>query len=295
MMLAVNGIPVVALELKNQLTGQSIDDAKMQWMNSRDPREDCFRLNRRVLAFFAVDLYNAAMATELNGEKPIFCRLTRAATAPARTAAPATPATEDGDYVTSYLWKEVLQRTSCWIFCRSSSASSHARAHPPAGRQYAAGGQAAGHLPRYHQLDVVRKLIADVKENGPGHNYLIQHSAGSGKSNSIAWTAYRLASLHNEDNEPIFTSVFIITDRTVLDAQLQNTVSGFDHTLGSVVNIDEKKNSADLLQAIRDGRRIIITTLQKFPVIYKEVGDTTGKSFAVIVDKRIPPRPAPAP
>ena len=96
---------------------------------------------------------------------------------------------------------------------------------------------------------------------------------------TIAWTAYRLASLHNEDNEPIFTSVFIVTDRTVLDSQLQNTVSGFDHTLGSVVNIDEKKNSTDLLQAIRDGRRIIITTLQKFPVIYKEVGSTEGKSL----------------
>lgn len=286
MMLAVNGIPVVALELKNQLTGQSIDDAKMQWMNSRDPREDCFRLNRRMLAFFAVDLYNAAMATELNGEKTYFLPFDQGSNGPGQDGGAGNPATEDGDYVTSYLWKEVLQKDKLLDILQKFISFQVTREHirqPDGSMRQVVKRRVI--FPRYHQLDVVRKLIADVKENGPGHNYLIQHSAGSGKSNSIAWTAYRLASLHNEDNEPIFTSVFIITDRTVLDAQLQNTVSGFDHTLGSVVNIDEKKNSADLLQAIRDGRRIIITTLQKFPVIYKEVGDTTGKSFAVIVDE----------
>lgn len=140
-------------------------------------------------------------------------------------------------------------------------------------------------FPRYHQLDVVRKLVAHVRENGPGHNYLIQHSAGSGKSNSIAWTAHRMASLHNKDNEPIFNSVIIVTDRKVLDQQLQATVSSFDHTLGSVVTIDEKKSSQDLKNSINDGKRIIVTTLQKFPVIYDQVSDTSGKSFAIIVDE----------
>ena len=286
MMLAINGIPVVALELKNQLTGQSIDNAKMQWMTSRDPREDCFQLNRRILAFFAVDLYNVAITTELNGEKTYFLPFNQGSNGPGRDGGAGNPPTEDGDYVTSYLWKEVLQKDKLLDILQKfvSYQVSRERVRQPDGsdRQFL---KRRVIFPRYHQLDVVRKLVADVRENGSGHNYLIQHSAGSGKSNSIAWTAYRLASLHNEDNEPVFTSVFIVTDRTVLDSQLQNTVSGFDHTLGSVVNIDEKKNSADLLQAIRDGRRIIVTTLQKFPVIYKEVGSTEGKSFAVIVDE----------
>ena len=140
-------------------------------------------------------------------------------------------------------------------------------------------------FPRFHQLDVVRKLVADVRENGSGRNYLIQHSAGSGKSNSIAWTAYRLASLHNAENEPIFTSVVIVTDRRNLDAQLQETITGFDHTLGSVCAIDEKKSSKDLRNALNAGKRIIVTTLQKFPVIYEEVDDTTDKRFAIIVDE----------
>ena len=140
-------------------------------------------------------------------------------------------------------------------------------------------------FPRFHQLDVVRKLIADVRENGSGNNYLIQHSAGSGKSNSIAWIAYRLASLHNDDNEPVFTSVVIVTDRRNLDSQLQETITGFDHTLGSVCAIDEKKSSKDLRDALNAGKRIIVTTLQKFPVIYEEVDDTTDKRFAIIVDE----------
>ncbi|MCQ2538272.1 MAG: DEAD/DEAH box helicase family protein, partial [Lachnospiraceae bacterium] len=140
-------------------------------------------------------------------------------------------------------------------------------------------------FPRYHQLDVVRKLVEHARTFGPGHNYLIQHSAGSGKSNSIAWTAYRLASLHNAENKAVFNSVIIVTDKKVLDSQLQDTINGFDHTLGTVALIDEKKTSQDLLKAVQNGKRIIVTTLQKFPVIYNLVGDTVGKSFAVIVDE----------
>lgn len=140
-------------------------------------------------------------------------------------------------------------------------------------------------FPRFHQLDVVRKLIADVRANGTGVNYLIQHSAGSGKSNSIAWTAYRLASLHDEMNRPVFSSVIIVTDRTVLDRQLQDTISSFDHTLGTVETIGEGKTSRDLRDAINGGSRIIVTTLQKFPVIYQEVESTQGKGFAIIVDE----------
>ncbi len=119
-------------------------------------------------------------------------------------------------------------------------------------------------FPRYHQLDVVRKIIADVKENGSGRNYLIQHSAGSGKSNSIAWTAFRLASLFDAYNRPVFSSIIIVTDRRNLDSQLQSTGSGFDHVVDTIAAIDNKKNSGDLRDAINDGVRIIITTLQKY-------------------------------
>ena len=139
-------------------------------------------------------------------------------------------------------------------------------------------------FPRYHQLDVVRKIIADVEDRGPGESYLVQHSAGSGKSNSIAWLSYRLASLHR-DNKPVFNSVIIVTDRKVLDSQLQATIDGFDHTMGSVVCIDDKKRSKDLLAAIEDGKRIIVSTLQKFPVIYELIGNTAGKNYAIIVDE----------
>lgn len=140
-------------------------------------------------------------------------------------------------------------------------------------------------FPRYHQLDVVRELVRHVRENGPGHNYLIQHSAGSGKSNSIAWTAYRMASLHDSNNEAVYDSVIVVTDRRVLNQQLQATISSFDHTLGSVETIDDKKSSKDLLNAINKGKRVIVTTLQKFPVIYEQVQSAVGKHYAIIVDE----------
>jgi len=139
-------------------------------------------------------------------------------------------------------------------------------------------------FPRYHQLDVVTKLLADVKENGSGKNYLIQHSAGSGKSNSIAWLAHRLAGLHNDKDEKIFQSIIVVTDRKVLDSQLQDTIYQFDHVLGVVECIDEKKHAVDLRDAINAGKRIIITTLQKFPIIYNEI-QTNGSNFAIIVDE----------
>ena len=269
MMLAINGIPVVAIELKNQLTGQSIDNAKTQWMYDRDYREPAFKLNHRILAFFAVDLYQAAMTTALKGSNTFFLPFNQGSNGAGYDGGAGNPQAENGDYVTSYIWKTVLQKDSLLDILQKFVNFQGDKLI----------------FPRYHQLDVVRKLIFDVREYGSGRNYLIQHSAGSGKSNSIAWTAYRLASLHNADNEPIFTSVVIVTDRRNLDAQLQETIMGFDHTLGSVETIGEKKTSQDLKKAINAGKRIIVTTLQKFPVIYEEVKDTAGKRFAIIVDE----------
>lgn len=274
MLLAVNGIPLIAIELKNQLTGQTVENAKVQWMTDRDKNEPAFQFNHRVLAFFAVDLYEAAMTTKLDGIKTYFLPFNQGSNGAGNDGGAGNPQTTDGSYVTSYIWKEVFQKDKMLDILQKFISLEKGKTKDKDKIIF----------PRYHQLDVVRKLIQNVSDYGPGRNYLIQHSAGSGKSNSIAWTAYRLASLHR-NNESVFNSVIIVTDRRVLDSQLQDTIGGFDHTIGSVVLIDDKKSSQDLLQAIKDGKRIIVTTLQKFPVIYDLVGDTTGKSYAVIVDE----------
>lgn len=281
MMLAINGIPVVAIELKNQLTGQTVDNAKLQWQYDRDQREPVFWLNHRILAYFAVDLYEAWMTTELKGTDTYFLPFNQGSNGAGNDGGAGNPQAEDDNYVTSYIWKNVLQKDSLLDIIQKFI-SFEVKTEKKDGKNVT---KKRLIFPRFHQLDVVRKLIADVRENGSGNNYLIQHSAGSGKSNSIAWTAYRLASLHNDDNEPVFTSVVIVTDRRNLDAQLQETITGFDHTLGSVCAIDEKKSSKDLRDALNAGKRIIVTTLQKFPVIYEEVDDTTDKRFAIIVDE----------
>lgn len=285
MMLAINGIPVVAIELKNQLTGQSVDNAKLQWQYDRDQREPAFQFNHRILTFFAVDLYEAWMATELKGSDTYFLPFNQGSNGAGVDGGAGNPQAEDGDYVTSYIWKNVLNKDSLLDIIQKFISLEVKKEKKTEGGREKIITKKRLIFPRYHQLDVVRKLISDVRANGSGKNYLIQHSAGSGKSNSIAWTAYRLASLHNADNEPVFTSVVIVTDRRNLDAQLQETVTGFDHTLGSVCAIDEKKTSKDLRDALNTGKRIIVTTLQKFPVIYEEVDDTKGKRFAVIVDE----------
>ena len=270
MALVLNGIPVVALELKNQYTGQTVDNAKQQWMYDRDPRETCFQFNRRVLAYYCVDHTEVWMATKLAKGDTYFLPFNQGSNGAGRDGGAGNPANPDG-YPTAYLWETVLQKDSLLDIVQ----------------KFIHYDKKAKRLifPRYHQLDVVRRLVADVREHGAGRNYLIQHSAGSGKSNSIAWTAYRLASLHDELNRAIFASVVIVTDRTVLDRQLQDTISGLDHTLGTVETIGDGKSSRDLRDAINNGCRIIVTTLQKFLVIYDEVESTAGKNFAVIVDE----------
>lgn len=268
MVLALNGIPVFAFELKDQFRGQSAANAKRQWMNDRDPREICFQFNKRVLGFFCVDLNEVWMTTRLVGDKTWFLPFNQGSNGAGNDGGAGNPPNPSG-YPTDYLWKQVFQADSMMDILQKFISLQ--------GKKLI--------FPRYHQLDVVRKLIADVRRNGAGHNYLIQHSAGSGKSNSIAWTAYRLASLHDAQNNPIFRSVVVVTDRTVLDKQLQETISGFEHTLGTVETIGRDKNSQDLKRALNDGARIIVTTLQKFPVIYDAVDTAEGKNFAIICDE----------
>lgn len=285
MVLVLNGIPVFALELKNQYTGQNVDDGKRQWMYDRDPRELCFKFNRRILGYFAVDHTEVWMTTKLDGKNTWFLPFNQGSNGAGNDGGKGNPANPDG-YPTSYLWENVLQKDSMMDILQKfiHLQTKVDKQHLPDGTERTIKKKSLI-FPRYHQLDVVRKLIADVRTNGAGHNYLIQHSAGSGKSNSIAWTAYRLASLHDSENNIVFASVIVVTDRKVLDAQLQDTISGFDHTKGVIETIDKDKDSGDLRDAINSGTRIIVTTLQKFPVIYKEVESTKGKNFAVIVDE----------
>lgn len=285
MVLVLNGIPVFAFELKNQYTGQNVDNAKQQWMYDRDSREICFQFNKRILAYFCVDHTEVWMTTKLAGKGTYFLPFNQGSNGAGNDGGKGNPANPNG-YPTSYLWENVFQKDSMMDILQKfiHLQIKEEKKKQPDGSEKVIRKKALI-FPRYHQLDVVRRLIADVKKNGAGHNYLIQHSAGSGKSNSIAWTAYRMASLFDEYNKPVFSSVIVVTDRTVLDAQLQETISGFDHTLGAIETIDEDKNSKDLRNAINNGVRIIVTTLQKFPVIYQEVDDTTGRNFAVIVDE----------
>ena len=285
MVIAVNGIPVFAFELKNQYTGQNVDNAKRQWMYDRDPREICFQFNKRIVGFFCVDQLEVWMTTKLDGKDTYFLPFNQGSNGAGNDGGKGNPANSEG-YPTAYLWEYVFQKDSMMDILQKfiHLQIKEDKKVLPDGTEKAIKKKTII-FPRYHQLDVVRKLIADVQTNGTGINYLIQHSAGSGKSNSIAWTAYRLASLHNDNNESVFSSVIVVTDRTVLDAQLQETISGFDHTIGAVEAIGEDKNSKDLRDAINNGARIIVTTLQKFPVIYQEVDKVAGRAFAVIVDE----------
>lgn len=284
MVLSLNGIPIVALELKNQLTGQSVANAKKQFMYDRDPKEMCFQFDKRFLVYFAVDLNEIAMTTRLAGKDTFFLPFNQGSNGAGEVGGAGNPENSNG-YTTAYLWEKVLTKDTLMDILQKFFQRIEEEKIVYKNGNEVKKKSTKLIFPRYHQLDVVTKLIDDVKENGSGKNYLIQHSAGSGKSNSIAWLAYELADLHDANDKPVFTSVIIINDRTVLDRQTQNTIFGFDHVNGIVEKIDDEKKSSDLKDAINDGKKIIISTLQKFPYIYQEISSTTDKRFAVIVDE----------
>lgn len=282
--LLLNGIPLVALELKNQITGQSSEYAQKQFMYDRDPRELIFKFNSRIIVYFAVDHYDVKMATKLAGPNTRYLPFNQGSNGAGNVGGAGNPTNYEG-YTTDYLWKNVLMKDSLMeIIQKFVHLEVKEEIEHKNGKEKKIEKKNII-FPRYHQLDVVRKLIWNVRDCGVGNNYLIQHSAGSGKSNSIAWLAHRLSGLHDQNNNAIFNSIIVVTDRTVLDKQLQDTIYQFEHQQGVVVKIDDDKTSQDLKNAINDGKRIIITTLQKFPVIYKDVSDTAGKKFAVIVDE----------
>lgn len=282
MVLDFNGIPVVGIELKDQFTNQTYENAEAQWKH-RDARESCFKFKNRMFAFFAVDTNYATMATELKGDSTYFLPINQGTSGAGFDGEKGNP--PGVDYPVEHLWKTVLQKDSL-IDIINKFLHLEKKDDIVLDRYGNEKTMTKERIifPRYHQLDAVRKLVADVQTNGTGKNYLIQHSAGSGKSNSIAWVAYRLASLFDERNNPIFDSVVVVTDRRVLDAQLQETISGFDHQIGSVCVINKDMHASDLRDALNDGKRLIVSTLQKFPVIFEEV-ESTGKHFAVVIDE----------
>lgn len=292
MVLFLNGLPVTTLELKNELSGQDVEHAKRQYKNDRDHKELIFEFKKRTLVHFAVDTQLVFMATRLSGNKTFFLPFNKGCNSGAGNPVP-----ESGGYKTAYLWEEALGRDS---FLDILGRFMHLQVEEK--RVLTDTGikkitKETMIFPRFHQLDAVRSLVSHACEAGPGRNYLVEHSAGSGKSNSIAWLAHRLSSLHNEQEQRIFNSVIVITDRRVLDQQLQNTIYQFEHKQGVVQKIDE--DTRQLVKALVDGTPIIITTLQKFPFVTETIEklneeqgledglkfSTEGKNFAVIVDE----------
>ena len=271
--LALNGIPVGTAELKNPMTGQTWRNAISQYKKDRDPADTIFQFKKRTLVHFAMDPDEIYMTARLASEKTHFLPFNKGC-----DGGEGNPQNPNG-YKTAYLWEQVIERNSFMdILARFVNLQTEEKK---------LGGKKVKRefmiFPRYHQLECVRAMVADARKNGPGNNYLIQHSAGSGKSNSIAWLAHRLASLHDDNDARIFDSVIVVTDRVVLDQQLQNTIYQVEHKQGVVKKIDI--DSAQLAEAIIKGTSIIITTLQKFPFITEQISELPKRNYAVVIDE----------
>ena len=277
MMVFINGIPVISFELKNELTKQNVQHAIRQYKNDRDPNEELFRLGR-LLVNFAVDTEEVWMCTQLKKEKSYFLPFNKGYNNGAGN-----PPNEG--IKTDYLWKEILTKANLTDiiqnFCQLITEE----------KEYL---DDKGNIkirkekklifPRYHQLLAVSNLLADAQTNGSGQKYLIQHSAGSGKSNSISWLAHQLVGLHDKSGtNTVFDTVIVVTDRRVLDAQIRNNIKQFQQVNGVVEAITE--GSKQLQEALEGGKKIIITTIQKFPHIVEEIGELPGTNFAIIIDE----------
>jgi len=269
--LFLNGLPIFTAELKNPLSGQNVEDAIKQYRTTRDPKEPLFAFGR-CLAHFAVDPDLVYVATRLEGPKTVFLPFNQGR----KGGAGNEPAWQG--FATAYLWENVWARDS--VLNLIERFVHVVELEDDKGRKT---GERVLIFPRYHQLDAVRRLVADARARGTGQRYLIQHSAGSGKSNSIAWLAHQLSVLHNDKDERVFDSIIVISDRRVIDRQLQRTVRQFEQTLGVVENIDT--TSRQLREALEEQKTIIVTTLQKFPVIVNDIKALPGKRFAVIIDE----------
>ena len=271
----LNGLPIITAELKNSLTGQFVENAIKQYQYDRDPKESLFQF-KRCIVHFAVGNEKVYMTTRLQGSGTRFLPFN------IDTENPINP----NGHASAYLWEDILQPNTLlnliknYLHIQKNTEKYYDKQKGLVERKYD-----TVIFPRFHQLDSVRRMLDSVKNDGVGNRYLIQHSAGSGKSNSIAWLAHQLASFyrHETDKKRLFDSIIVVTDRKVLDKQLQNTIKQFEQTAGVVKPIDI--NSAQLKGALETGKDIIISTLQKFPVISAGMTELKGKKFAVIIDE----------
>ncbi|HIV09467.1 MAG TPA: type I restriction endonuclease subunit R [Candidatus Spyradenecus faecavium] len=263
--LFINGLPVATLELKNRLTKQCAEDAVRQYRHDRDPRERLFAF-KRCLVHVAVDDRNVRFCTRLAGEASVFLPFDKGN---GRGGA-GNPVNPEG-LGTDYLWKDILTKETLGLIVERYA------------QVTGSGKQERLIFPRYHQLDAVRRLLADVRVHGVGRRYLIQHSAGSGKSNSIAWLAHQLIELQGADGRPLLNSVFVVTDRRNLDRQLRGTIRQF---LQEQSTLGWAEHSGDLRRFIEEGKRLIVTTVEKFPHVVGTLNSVAkDKRFAVIIDE----------
>ena len=274
----INGLPIITFELKNELTKQTVKDAIKQYKANRDPKEELFRLGR-CLVHFAVDTEQVWMATHLKGENTYFLPFNKG-----NNNGAGNPHNPNG-IKTDYLWKDILTKDRL-----TNIIQNYVQLFEEETEKILPDGKVKKEkvkkliFPRYHQIDAVDKLLTNAKENGAGKRYLIQHSAGSGKSNSISWLAHQLVGLFDKNNEnTVFDTVIVVTDRKVLDAQIRNNIKQFEQVKGVVEAITE--GSKQLKTALEEGKKIIITTIQKFPYIVNEIGELPGNKFGIIIDE----------
>lgn len=273
----INGIPIISFELKNELTKQNVEHAIKQYKTDRDPNEELFRLGR-LMVNFAVDTEEVWMCTQLKKEKSHFLPFNKGYNNGAGNP-------PNGGIKTDYLWKEILTKSSLTdIIQNFCQLITEEKEYLDEKGKVRTRKEKKLIFPRYHQLVAVRMLLADAQAKGSGQKYLIQHSAGSGKSNSISWLAHQLVGLHDKSGQNnIFDTVIVVTDRRVLDAQIRENIKQYQQVKGVVEAITE--GSKQLKQALEEGKKIIITTIQKFPHIVEEIGDLPGNNFAIIIDE----------
>ena len=279
LVLFLNGLPVATVELKNPNTGQNVDHAIAQY-RARDPKE--LLLAKRAVVHFAVDPDRAFVATRLAGDDTQFLPFNIGSNGPGLSGGAGNPPAQPDSYAVAYLWEQIWQRDS-WLELLQRFV--HIQA--PARKGAKTNPHTAPRIfPRYHQWDAVQKMVMHARLQGAGHNYLVQHSAGSGKSNTIAWLAHRLSNLFDADNQPVFHKTVVITDRTALDQQLQRTIFQFDHEPGVVKKIDD--DSAQLAAALEDSTsKVVVSTLQKYPFILNKIAGMSlgSRRYAVIIDE----------
>lgn len=277
----LNGFAIMSFELKCNHAGQSYEDAIYQYRTERTPNNRLFLFKSGCLVNFAMDLEQVYMTTKLEGESTFFLPFNMG-NGEGVNAGAGNPLFED-KYSVSYMWEDILQKDSILeLINKFILLEVKEKEDENTGKKSIKENII---FPRFHQRDVLHKVLDDVLENGTSQNYLIQHSAGSGKTYSIAWLAHRLASLHNEQNKIIFDNIVIITDRIVVDRQLQDAVKSIEHKSGVIRVMDDKCNSSDLATALKGNTKIIATTIQKFPYIVSEVSNLKKKKFAVIIDE----------